>query len=218
MYVRNAPARYAPNSSLVPAYCAPATNPDNTVTIANSWIRAEYNLDLHLTLFTILLMEKASMGVPNANPKEARTGLTIICQGIEVWTPSVTDNSEMMAAITKPTISSKRAALISTAPVLVCFVFRSSRVKVVPKEVEHNAAPAANACNTEYPYPKCNSRSEKAIGSDIPDKATITERMMLLNNRVMLVERPASNTSRMRPMYPREMNVDCMDSDRRLAT
>jgi hypothetical protein len=91
----------------------------------------------------------ARKGVTRAKAKETRMGRTTVCHGIEAVPDE--DNCEIMAAITKPEISSMRAALINMEPTLVCRSEGLRRDRVVPKEVEHNAAPAANAWSGGYP-------------------------------------------------------------------
>jgi hypothetical protein len=116
--------------------------------------------------------------VTSAKAKETKMGRTIACHGIEVVLDE--DKCEMMAAITKPVISSMRAALINMEPTLVCRIDGSRRERVVPTEVEHNAAPAANDWSGEYPYPKWSRRSDKAIGRNTPVMATVSDMRRLL--------------------------------------
>jgi hypothetical protein len=74
----------------------------------------------------------------------------MICHGIERMPPLAFEEScEIMAAITRPAISSNNAALINTEPTLVALISTSNNATVVPSEVEHSAAPAAKACSAE---------------------------------------------------------------------
>jgi len=81
-----------------------------------------------------------------------------------------------------PTISSIIAALVNTTPILVvpkplvCIT-----VKVVPKLVEHNAAPAAKACSGEA-FASDSRTYDKPIGRAIPVAATPAERARLAFN------------------------------------
>ena len=105
-------------------------------------------------------------------------GRTIVCHGIEVLPDE--EKCEMMAAMIKPAISSIRAALINTEPTLVCRSDGWRRERVVPKDVEHNAAPAENDCSGVYPYPKWSRRNDSAIGNKMPVMATVSDTRILL--------------------------------------
>lgn len=71
------------------------------------------------------------------------------------------------------------AALVNTTPILVLFKpLVCMTVKVVPKLVEHNAAPAAKACSGEA-FTSTIKTKENAIGNTIPVSATRDERKKL---------------------------------------
>jgi hypothetical protein len=79
---------------------------------------------------------------------------------------------EITCTITRPTTSSSIAALVRTTPSLVLVRPVVPRiVNVVPKLVEHNAAPAANACKA-VPSTILWRVNERAMGRQIPVTAT----------------------------------------------
>lgn len=95
----------------------------------------------------------------------------------------------------RPTTSSSIAADNRTIPILV---FRNSGellkderiANVVPREVEHNAAPAVNPCRGVAPNAKTKQRSESPIGVNIPTKATLMDRTTFAFKRSNLVDNP----------------------------
>jgi hypothetical protein len=157
----------------------------------------------------------ARTGVPKAKLNETRIGRTMACQVIPDKIPFEV-SWEMMEAITSPAISSNRAALIRTTPTFVFLSRGSSNAMVVPREVEQSAAPAVNACDQEYLYPKGRSSKDTPMGTKMPVMATTRDRTMLRKKRDIWPERPASKTIRMSPMYPRAINVSCAEEDRML--
>jgi hypothetical protein len=81
--------------------------------------------------------------------------------------------------MTKPTTSSIIAALVNTTPSLEdVSPLEASTVKVVPKLVEHNAAPAAKAC-TGVAFKRPCRVYESPIGNAMPVRATADERSRL---------------------------------------
>ncbi len=73
-------------------------------------------------------------------------------------------------------------------------------VNVVPKLVEHRAAPAAKVCETVVrAYSSSLKRKEKQIGATRPVNATQLERNSLDLNALMFVESPSSYTSKTKP-------------------
>jgi hypothetical protein len=92
--------------------------------------------------------------------------------------------------MTSPTKSSIIAALVRTTPNLVVVSpLDASTVKVVPRLVEHNAAPAAKACDgvaSRSPW----REKERAMGTRIPVMATANERRRLALSEVKEVDRP----------------------------
>lgn len=78
-----------------------------------------------------------------------------------------------------PTTSSIIAALVRTTPILVVLKpLDCMTVKVVPKLVEHNAAPAAKACN-DVAFASNSRIYDNPIGRAIPVTATPEERARL---------------------------------------
>lgn len=90
----------------------------------------------------------------------------------------------------RPTTSSSIAAEVSTTPSLVVVRPVVPRtVKVVPKLVEHKAAPAANACRGVAPANPWRA-NDRPIGTQIPVSATAIDRVMLALRDWKDVERP----------------------------
>jgi hypothetical protein len=92
--------------------------------------------------------------------------------------------------MTRPTTSSIIAAVVKTVPRRVAdkpLVLRT--VKVVPRLVEHSAAPAAKACTGVAPT-SVRRTKERAMGKAIPVIATATERNKLAFREEKLVSRP----------------------------
>jgi hypothetical protein len=97
--------------------------------------------------------------------------------------------------MTRPTTSSIIAALVSTTPSLLfvrALVFRT--VKVVPKLVEHRAAPAANAWR-DVAFARRKRENESPIGKQMPVAATAMERKRLAFSADIDVERPPKGSS-----------------------
>jgi hypothetical protein len=83
---------------------------------------------------------------------------------------------EITWTMTRPTTSSIIAALVSMTPNRVSVKpLALSTVKVVPRLVEHSAAPAANACKGDASSSFWRVK-DRAIGSSIPVTATAIER------------------------------------------
>lgn len=81
----------------------------------------------------------------------------------------------MTCTMTKPTTSSIIAALVRTTPRReVERPLEPRTVKVVPKEVEQSAAPAAKACNGEALRRPCREY-DSPIGTAMPVKAIQVE-------------------------------------------
>ena len=88
-------------------------------------------------------MNRHATGMINAKAMETKTGRTTVTM-LKFATPRF----EMTCTITKPTTSSIIAALVRTTPRREAERPLEPRtVNVVPKLVEHNAAPAAKACS-----------------------------------------------------------------------
>jgi hypothetical protein len=97
--------------------------------------------------------------------------------------------------MTRPTTSSIIAALVSTTPSLLfvrALVFRT--VKVVPRLVEHRAAPAANAWR-DVAFARRRRENESPIGKQMPVMATAMERKRLAFSADIDVERPPKGSS-----------------------
>ena len=92
--------------------------------------------------------------------------------------------------MTRPTTSSSMAALERTVPSRLSInplVLRT--VNVVPKLVEHSAAPAANACNGEASA-RPRKENDKAIGRTMPVVATEIDSIRFFLSEAKEVERP----------------------------
>jgi hypothetical protein len=88
-------------------------------------------------------MNKHATGIITAKTMETRTGRTTV-----MALKSAPPRFEMTCTITKPTTSSIIAALVRTTPRREAERPLEPRtVNVVPRLVEHNAAPAAKACS-----------------------------------------------------------------------
>lgn len=97
---------------------------------------------------------------------------------------------EMIRTITRPTTSSIIAALVKTTPSLLFISPLDPRtVNVVPRLVEHSAAPAANACRGVAPVRLCRTK-ESPNGKATPVTATHEESHRLAFNDRREVERP----------------------------
>jgi hypothetical protein len=82
------------------------------------------------------------------------------------------------------------AALVNTTPSLDEDSPLDARtVNVVPRLVEHRAAPAAKACTGVAPTNSCRMK-ERAIGARMPVTATAEERKRLAFRDLKLLERP----------------------------
>jgi hypothetical protein len=82
------------------------------------------------------------------------------------------------------------AALVKTTPSLDEESPLAARtVKVVPRLVEHRAAPAAKACTDVAPTNSCRIK-ERAMGTRIPVTATAEERKRLAFRDLKLLDRP----------------------------
>lgn len=93
----------------------------------------------------------------------------------------------------KPTTSSIIAALVSTTPKRLSVRPLVARtVNVVPSDVEHNAAPAANACTGERGRTPMRTK-DRPIGAAIPVRATAVERKRLAFKAFKLLEMPPIN-------------------------
>src|SRR5690349_11530185 len=88
-------------------------------------------------------MHRHDRGITIAKARETRTGRSMVTAPMSpLWPP----RSEMTCTMIRPTTSSIMAALERTTPSLVWDSPLEARtVKVVPRLVEHNAAPAAKA-------------------------------------------------------------------------
>jgi hypothetical protein len=97
--------------------------------------------------------------------------------------------------MTSPTTSSIMAALVRTTPSLeVESPLEARTVKVVPRLVEHSAAPAAKAC-TGVAFRRPCSVYERPMGTAIPVRATAEERSKLALSDLKEVERPPTLVS-----------------------
>ena len=95
----------------------------------------------------------------------------------------------------RPITSSIIAALVSITPSLLfvrAHVFRT--VKVVPKLVEHRAAPAANAWR-DVAFARRKRENERPIGKQMPVAAMAMERKTLAFSADKDVERPPKGSS-----------------------
>jgi hypothetical protein len=111
----------------------------------------------------------------------------------------------MMPLMTNPTISSIIAALDSTTPRRLAPSPLVERiVNVVPRDVEHSAAPAANACTGVVPWTKAGRAKDSPMGAEIPTSATSEERWRLLFRAFRSVDSPPSRWMVIRGPFSRD--------------
>lgn len=128
----------------------------------------------------------------------------------------------MMPAITRPMMSSNKAAHTRTQPTLVRLKsapdeLEAKSANVVPNDVEHSAAPLANACRPVYPYAPIPSPMLRAIGTSTPVNAAKVLKPALFRMSLSDAasrDTPASNMSRSRPIYPMSIKVRWLDVER----
>lgn len=134
-----------------------------------------------------LTMKTQTRGAHTANATDTRSGLTIVTALI-----SAPDDPklEMIWTMTRPTTSSIMAALVSTTPSrdVIRPVDRST-VNVVPRLVEHSAAPAANAWRGVAPLSFWRTK-ERPMGTVIPVMATHEDSQRLALRAPREVDRP----------------------------
>jgi len=112
-------------------------------------------------------------GTTIAKAMETNTGLMTV---MEVKEPADVPRLEMTCVMTSPATSSSMAALERMTPSLLFsrpLVLRM--VKVVPREVEQRAAPAAKACTADA-LSSFSKTKDRAMGVPTPIKATRPER------------------------------------------
>jgi hypothetical protein len=130
-------------------------------------------------------MKRQVRGATIANASDTTTGLTTVT-ALMLPPPRF----EMTCTITRPTTSSIIAALVRTIPSLECERPLEARtVKVVPKLVEHRAAPAAKAWRGVALRSPCRE-NDRAIGNTIPVRATAEERARFSLRDLKEVDRP----------------------------
>ena len=97
---------------------------------------------------------------------------------------------DMIWTMINPTTSSIIAALVSTTPKRLSVSPLVARtVNVVPKDVEHSAAPAANACTGESGR-RPRRTKEMPIGAAIPVRATAEDKKRFAFKAFKLLEMP----------------------------
>ena len=99
------------------------------------------------------------------NPIDTPIGRAIVSAS------TVPEREEMTLTMTRPTTSSIMAAVTRTVPTRVDVKLAAERMaKVVPNDVDDNAAPAANAISLVIPVDVNNGmrRKDSAIGTKIP--------------------------------------------------
>lgn len=193
--LRERPARYAAKSPEVPAYVAPATNPNKTrvwlMNAAWSWLRHRRKCEL-VVFCQPFRIPGFTINLPQSNrimtrPKETAIGLTT-ARTLEV--DSELPKLDITSTRTSPTTSSNMVALVRTVPILVWISPVVPRiVNVVPKLVEHRAAPAVNACRG-VAITRARRENENAIGSPTPVKAMAVESSRFAFREAYDVERP----------------------------
>lgn len=159
-------------------------------------------------------MNLQKTGMMIAKPRETTTGLTTV-MATKVSPPRF----EITWTMIRPMTSSIMAELVKTTPRRVAERPLVPRiVNVVPRLVEHKAAPAAKDCN-EVALSMGITAKERPIGRTIPVVATMDERPRLALRDLKDVDRPPrtkiritvyasrglhlpSKTRRMSPRYP----------------
>lgn len=196
------PAIYAPNSILDPVKLLIVTSPlRSTIIASKKYLRLIINFVRRIILRYIgSKSHLPTTSAPPTMPAEATSGCKIVharrfpCiwfSGAITW--------ETTDAIINPTMSSRIAADRRTIPILV---FRRSGellnderiANVVPREVEHNAAPAVKPCKGVAPNAKTKQMSDRPIGAKIPTRATLIDKTIFAFNRTNLVDNPPART------------------------
>jgi hypothetical protein len=136
-------------------------------------------------------MKRQIKGIKTANAIDTNTGrMTVISVKVDpalrvgiIWT------------IIRPTMSSIMAALVRTTPRRLSVRPLVARtVKVVPSDVEHSAAPAANACTGESGNMPRRTK-EIPMGAAIPVRATAEDKKRFALRDFRLLEMPPANVS-----------------------
>jgi hypothetical protein len=143
-----------------------------------------------------LKMNRHKSGIPTAKAMDTPTGQTTVAALKEEL---AAPRFEMVWTITSPTTSSNMAELVGTTPRRLWvrpLIFRTANV--VPRLIEHSAAPAANACRGVAPTSPV-SMNETLISAPIPVNATKTERKTFDFMALKLVDSLPSYTSSIKP-------------------
>lgn len=102
---------------------------------------------------------------------------------------------DMIWTMIRPTTSSIIAALVNTTPKRLSVRPLVARtVKVVPSDVEHSAAPAANACTGESGRSPRRTK-DRLMGAAMPVRATAEDKNRLAFKAFKLLEMPPANMS-----------------------
>jgi hypothetical protein len=142
----------------------------------------------HLSVAHFKIFVKRS--ITRKKPIEAPSGRTTISAVI----PLASD--EITFTITKPTTSSSIAAAITTVLIrVVDNCVAESIAKVVPKDVDEEAAPAAKALSRVISSGRNKGirRNDRAIGSNMPVIATRADGIIRVLSRLRSVFRPPSS-------------------------
>jgi hypothetical protein len=124
-------------------------------------------------------------GMIIAKPRDTTTGLTTV-----IASKASPPRFEITWTMIRPMTSSIMAALVKTTPRRVAERPLVPRiVNVVPRLVEHNAAPAAKACNG-VALSIGMTANDRPIGRRIPVVATIDERPRLALRDLKDVDKP----------------------------
>lgn len=133
--------------------------------------------------------KRHASGTTTAKASETRTGRTTVAGAIST-SPPPPPRLDMIWTMTRPTTSSIMAAVLRTLPSRVdARPLVLSTVKVVPRLVEHRAAPAAKHCRYDAPAAGTNAK-DRAMGAAMPVSATHADSSRLAFMVEREVERP----------------------------
>jgi hypothetical protein len=196
-HVTTTPARYAAKRFEVPAYDDAVTMPMRTAVcrrnspcvdrakaiVDANGLTCELRSKMLATGFTTNVHAR---GTNVAKAIETPIGRTTVTASKKLVLPRF----EMTCTMMSPMTSSIIAALVRITPSRLSVNPLVDRiVKVVPREVEHSAAPAANAWSG-VALRRERSTKERAIGAETPIAATRLERARLERRTLRFVERP----------------------------
>lgn len=178
-----APAIYAPSRLEEPAYVTPATIPTRIAVwmtrAVSLFLRRESKVSLGFCFLLALrnlvagrMTKRHARGRRMANAKDTNTGRMTVTASKEEAVPRLATTWTMIS----PTTSSIMAAEVRTTPSRVePRPLVPSRVNVVPRLVEHSAAPAAKAWTGEASAMDVRT-NERPMGARMPVRATAMDK------------------------------------------